>query len=132
MPSLGSGEATALARTTVSPVVTNAAPDACLAMRPVSKTRRLPPASSTDTSCLDIESSIQFFRFHFFRLGNLWGEAAWEGMIAGNGREIRLVFKQAAHKRVGYAQRSRFLPPACETCQRDSAQPIAVRCPWQR
>src|SRR5580658_2583546 len=78
MPSLGSGEATAVARTTVSPVVTSAAPDACLAMRPVSKTRRLPPASSTDTSCLDIESS-----FHFFHLGNLlWDRAAECGIPA--------------------------------------------------
>src|SRR5580692_11385702 len=72
MPSLGSGEATAVANTTVSPVVTKAAPDACFAMRPVSKTRRLPPASSTATSCfVDIESS-----FRFVRLGNLcWGRA---------------------------------------------------------
>ncbi len=72
MPSLGSGDATAVDRTTVSPVVTSAAPEACLAMRPVSKTNRLPPASSTATSCfVDIVSS-----FHFFRLGNLCGECA--------------------------------------------------------
>src|SRR5580692_7095863 len=59
MPSLGSGEATAVASTTLSPSVTNAAPEACLAMRPVSKTRRLPPVSSTATSCF-IESSFYF------------------------------------------------------------------------
>src|ERR1039458_9918576 len=59
MPSRGSGDATAVARTTVSPVETRAAPEACLAMRPVSKTSRLPPASSTATSCLvDIQSSF--------------------------------------------------------------------------
>src|SRR5277367_4665446 len=51
MPSLGSGEATAVASTTDSPWVTSAAPDACLAIRPVSKLSRLPPASSTVTSC---------------------------------------------------------------------------------
>src|SRR5271166_6105202 len=74
MPSLGSGEATAVARTTVSPVVTSAAPEACLAMRPVSKTRRLPPASSTVTSCLDIESS-----FRFVHLGNFFERVAPQG-----------------------------------------------------
>jgi len=36
MPSLGSGDATAVARTALSPLVVNAAPEACLAMRPVS------------------------------------------------------------------------------------------------
>src|SRR5271165_1082601 len=51
MPSFGSGEATAVARTTDSPWVTSAAPDACLAIRPVSKLSSLPPASSTVTSC---------------------------------------------------------------------------------
>src|SRR5437764_5593989 len=72
MPSRGSGEATAVARTTVSPVVTSAAPDACLAMRPVSKTSRLPPASSTATSCfVDIHCPL-----FVFRLGNLGWESA--------------------------------------------------------
>src|SRR5208282_4123484 len=72
MPSRGSGDATAVARTTVSPVLTSAAPEACLAMRPVSKTNRLPPASSTATSCfVDIESS-----FRFVRLGCLCGDGA--------------------------------------------------------
>src|ERR1700677_2035500 len=118
MPSRGSGDATAVARTTVSPVVTSAAPEACLAMRPVSKTRRLPPASSTDTSCLDIESS-----FHFFRLGNLWGGAAREGLgRAGDGLEIRLVLNQAARKRVGFARGSRFSPPADQPRRVDRAQ----------
>src|SRR5277367_4825351 len=62
MPSLGSGEATAVASTTLSPSVTNAAPEACLAMRPVSKTRRLPPVSSTATSCFigDLFHSIVY------------------------------------------------------------------------
>src|SRR5580704_12274992 len=70
MPSLGSGDATAVDRTTVSPVVTSAAPEACLAMRPVSKTNRLPPDSSTATSCfVDIVSS-----FRFVHLGNLCGK----------------------------------------------------------
>src|SRR5215469_246051 len=75
MPSRGSGEATAVASTTVSPVETRAAPEACLAMRPVSKTSRLPPASSTATSVfVDIESS-----FHF-SLGKLEvGRPGWDG-----------------------------------------------------
>src|ERR1700692_2702867 len=68
MPSLGSGEATAVASTTLSPSVTNAAPEACLAMRPVSKTRRFPPVSSTATSCF-IETS-----FYYVHLGNLRGK----------------------------------------------------------
>src|SRR5690348_10208482 len=57
MPSLGSGDATAVASTTDSPWVTRAAPEACLAMRPVSKCSCLPPASSTVTSCF-MESSF--------------------------------------------------------------------------
>src|SRR5580658_7369386 len=61
MPSFGSGEATAVASTTDSPWVTRAAPEACLAMRPVSKLSRLPPASSTNTSSF-IESSFQLVR----------------------------------------------------------------------
>src|SRR5580698_10323488 len=82
MPSRGSGEATAVARTTVSPVVTNAAPEACFAMRPVSNDSRLPPASSTDTSCfVDIMSS-----FRFFRLGNLgWAGARGMEVFRGYG-----------------------------------------------
>src|SRR5271163_3486748 len=51
MPSLGSGEATAVARITLSPLDVRAAPEACLAMRPVSNLICLPPASSTITSC---------------------------------------------------------------------------------
>src|SRR5215469_13899648 len=48
-------------------MVTSTAPEACLAMRPVSNTRRLPPASSTATSVLvDIKSS---FRFSLGKLG---------------------------------------------------------------
>src|SRR3954471_433506 len=79
MPSRGSGDATAVARTTVSPVVTSAAPDACLAIRPVSKTRRLPPASSTATSCLvDIHCPL-----FVFRLGNLGWESAEPRRRAG-------------------------------------------------
>src|SRR6516225_11312781 len=67
MPSRVSGEATEVARTTVSPIVQRAAPEACLAIRPVSKTSRLPPASSTATSVfVDIESS---FRFSLGKLG---------------------------------------------------------------
>src|SRR5580658_1631051 len=77
MPSLGSGEATAVASTTLSPSVTNAAPEACLAMRPVSKTRRLPPVSSTATSCF-MESSFTFS----IHLGNL-------GVQEGPGRNGR-------------------------------------------
>src|SRR6185503_2299717 len=69
MPSRWSGDATAVAKTTVSPVVTSAAPEACFAMRPVSKTSRLPPASSTVTSCLDIVSSFHFFAWETFRMG---------------------------------------------------------------
>src|SRR5580658_3139619 len=67
MPSLGSGDATAVARTTVSPVDTRAAPLACLAIRPVSNTSRLPPASSTATSCfVDIMSSFRFFAWEIW------------------------------------------------------------------
>src|ERR1700735_1203352 len=51
MPSLGSGEAVAVARITLSPLVVRAAPGACLAIRPVSNLMCLPPASSTVTSC---------------------------------------------------------------------------------
>src|SRR5271166_3256747 len=51
MPSFGSGEATAVARTTLSPLDVSAAPEACLATRPVSNLICLPPASSTVTSC---------------------------------------------------------------------------------
>src|ERR1700690_2958935 len=50
MPSRGSALAVAVASTTVSPILTTAAPWACLANFPVSKERRFPPASSTDTS----------------------------------------------------------------------------------
>ena len=50
--------ATAVTRTTLSPVDTSAAPGACLAMRPVSNVNRLPPASSTVTSCF-IKSSFR-------------------------------------------------------------------------
>src|SRR6476620_5367602 len=118
MPSLGSGEATAVARTTVSPVVTSAAPEACLAMRPVSKTRRLPPASSTATSCLDIESS-----FHFFT----WETCRWkapEGVVRLAAYLLRL---QAARKRVCVARGSGFSRPM----RKARAQPMAVRRPWQ-
>src|SRR6202012_5513823 len=100
MPSLWSGEATAVARTTVSPVVTNAAPEACLAMRPVSKTIRLPPASPTATSCfLDIESS-----FRFVHLGYLDREGAGGGGKGGEGTGSL----QCARKRVGCARGSGF------------------------
>ena len=51
MPSLGSGAETAVARTTLSPLLVSAAPEACLATRPVSNLICLPPASSTVTSC---------------------------------------------------------------------------------
>src|SRR6266702_3853750 len=51
MPSFGSGEATAVARLTLSPLEVSAAPEACLAIRPVSNLICLPPASSTVTSC---------------------------------------------------------------------------------
>src|SRR5665213_1784992 len=51
MPSFGSGEATAVARTTLSPLEVSAAPEACLAIRPVSNLICLPPASSIMTSC---------------------------------------------------------------------------------
>src|ERR1039458_1360268 len=51
MPSLGSGAAVAVASTTLSPLLTSAAPPACLAIRPVSNLICLPPASSTVTSC---------------------------------------------------------------------------------
>src|ERR1700727_1119051 len=51
MPSFGSGEATAVASTALSPLVVKAAPDACLAIRPVSNLMCLPPASSIVTSC---------------------------------------------------------------------------------
>ena len=51
MPSRGSGLATAVARTTFSPMRTTTEPWACLANFPVSNERLLPPVSSTDTSC---------------------------------------------------------------------------------
>src|SRR5580698_900525 len=51
IPSFGSGDATAVARTTLSPLDVRAAPEACLAIRPVSNLICLPPASSTVTSC---------------------------------------------------------------------------------
>src|ERR1700678_197853 len=106
MPSRGSGEATAVDSTTVSPVVTSAAPDACLAMRPVSKTRRLPPASSTVTSCLDIESS-----FRFFRLGNVCGKRAWEGNVQpGEGQRIRLEEKTGSARKSGLHAKEQSLP----------------------
>ena len=54
MPSFGSGEATAVARTALSPLVVKAAPEACLASLPVSNLICLPPASSTVTSCFMI------------------------------------------------------------------------------
>src|SRR6185437_5649186 len=56
MPSRGSGEDTAVTSTTVSPDVTTAAPEACFAIRPVSNCSRLPPASSTETSCFMLSS----------------------------------------------------------------------------
>src|ERR1700723_1972778 len=128
MPSRGSGEATAVDSTTVSPVVTSAAPDACLAMRPVSKTRRLPPASSTVTSCLDIESS-----FRFCRLENVWEKSAWEGDVQpGEGQGGRLGKKRGAREGVGFAPRSRFSSPDYESRRRACIQPMAVRRPWQR
>src|SRR5579872_904674 len=58
MPSRGSGAATAVASTTVSPEVTTAAPDACLAIRPVSNCSRLPPASWTEASCFMLSSFL--------------------------------------------------------------------------
>src|ERR1035437_2949732 len=51
MPSLGSGAEVAVASTTLSPLLTSAAPGACLAIRPVSNLICLSPASSTVTSC---------------------------------------------------------------------------------
>src|SRR5581483_5478515 len=51
MPSFGSGEATAVARTALSPLVVKAAPEACLASLPVSNLMCLPPASSMVMSC---------------------------------------------------------------------------------
>src|SRR5690349_18530236 len=51
MPSRGSGLATAVARTTLSPMRTTTEPWACLANFPVSKDRLLPPLNTTDTSC---------------------------------------------------------------------------------
>src|SRR6202042_3757625 len=57
-PYLGSGAATAVARTMLSPWVTTTAPEACLAKRPVSNVSRLPPASSTVTPCF-INSSFR-------------------------------------------------------------------------
>ena len=47
MPSRGSGFETAVARTTLSPMRTTAAPWACFAKFPVSNEIRLPPVSST-------------------------------------------------------------------------------------
>jgi len=51
MPSRGSGLATAVASTTLSPMRTTTEPWACLANFPVSNARLLPPVSCTDTSC---------------------------------------------------------------------------------
>src|SRR5580704_16656402 len=118
MPSLGSGEATAVARTTVSPVLTRAAPEACLAMRPVSKTSRLPPASSTATSCLvDIESSFHFFAWE-----------TWDGS-RGRVRQMGRAFARGAR----YAHRP--LPGAHERQlptghAKARAEPTASRRPW--
>src|ERR1700727_711151 len=69
MPSLGSGEATAVARTTLSPLVVSAAPEACLAIRPVSNLICLPPASSTVTSCFMVllfSFKSSFHRWNLF------------------------------------------------------------------
>src|SRR5271156_6478641 len=65
MPSFGSGEATAVARTTLSPLEVSAAPEACFAMRPVSNLICLPPASSTVTSCFMLPL---FSRLHSIKL----------------------------------------------------------------
>src|SRR6185437_9437112 len=65
MPSRGSAEETAVTSTTLSPWETKAAPGACLAIRPVSKFSRLPPARSTETSCF-MESSFSVQRRRWF------------------------------------------------------------------
>src|ERR1035437_4658686 len=131
MPSRGSAEATAVARTTVSPVLTRAAPEACLAMRPVSKTSRLPPASSTATSCLDIESS-----FHCVRLGNLCVEGAGGCGQTGEERGERQGARKRVAKGVKCARGSGFSRPAgksvCQPPHEGRAQLIAVHRPWQR
>ncbi len=80
MPSRGSGDATAVASTAVSPDVTRAAPDACLAMRPVSNCSRLPPASSTETSCFMFFSSLLRHKRRVPRLGGRWGAGKGAGI----------------------------------------------------
>src|SRR5271156_2553882 len=68
MPSLGSGEATAVAKTTLSPLEVSAAPGACFAMRPVSNLICLPPASSTVTSCFMLPLFSLFHRLSLYRV----------------------------------------------------------------
>ena len=114
----GSGEATAVARTTVSPVVTSAAPEACLAMRPVSKTSRLPPASSTATSCFRHRVLVSFL-------------FAWETCGGKRRRVLESGRMAGARKRAGCA-RGADSPGLRVGRAPGRAQPIAVRRPWQR
>src|SRR5438270_5646434 len=74
MPSRGSGEETAEVRTTESPWRTTTAPCACLARRPVSNVRDLPPDSSTVTSCFINLPSGSVATVHSAYAGNTKGQ----------------------------------------------------------
>ena len=103
MPSRGSGEATAVARTTVSPVVTSAAPEACFAMRPVSKTSRLPPASSTAYFMLRRHRCPRFILFAWETCGGKC--AAGVEVRAAGPSPARNKQSRARHERIGSGKR---------------------------
>src|SRR5580692_408185 len=85
MPSLGSGAAVAVASTTLSPLLTSAAPPACLAIRPVSNLICLPPASSTVTSCFMVRLfSILLCRYWNLLLRRLRARAGTQPSRTGN------------------------------------------------
>src|SRR5436305_15343002 len=67
MPSRGSGLATAVVSTTLSPMRITAEPWACLAIFPVSMEMDLPPASWTVVSCF-MSSSFLYRRAQLDRL----------------------------------------------------------------
>src|SRR5258708_33055316 len=122
MPSRGSAEATAVTRTTLSPCDTSAAPGACLAMRPVSKVSRLPPASSTDTSCF-MESSFSVQRRRWCRSRQEGTQRPSETSGAGVGSHA--VSPQPQRRVEGCGGDARHWPGRAVTG-------IPRRCHWKR
>src|SRR3954469_3783517 len=76
----------------MSPIRTTTAPLACLASRPVSRLRRLPPiVRSTVTGFLVASDVVDMNSTYFGRSGSRHGRsvAAWTGPEAGQGAKVR-------------------------------------------